>query len=817
MLLNSVLPAAGNGSSVTIPIGTIVQGYLGHDADYVRANNSRYPLSEYPDIQPLLAAGVLPEFNGSVSVSTDIIHGSIDNSTSYDSVPFVDGDVIFQMQKPTSGNYGSLLAISTDGGATWRQSLVKATLAALYPEATVQVGTWANSRSLITGVCKLDSPGHYAALLIPQLAANSNLTLITTDDYGITWKDFYVVTGINSAASTAPIKLWYRNGVYLVSYTASPFSMYSIDGGQTWANLTSTGFPSNTLAYYGFLSATGVLQYPNGSAYIYLNWPATPAGWSSGLAMVNDAAKFPTTAQLCKQFGSIRVGWSTSTTRLIFLAYSPPPAAFTSIDITSKIPNLNSIIDIDYHNGYFYVLCNISSTTGMRKAIYTFQDAGSAVIGTMSLFGTDQIPSFLDPIGTLLSDWPIAAPKFGDKTPNTSGVIITHGRESIARLTAPSGPGNAVRLYSPTPTNRNSGLCYKYGKLFCNVSPKLTSDSGSALSDVSVLAGSDTLHFYTEDFGVTMVPIGRGLGNIYDAGTRLLRLSGAGILQQSQNGVDWNTSGITQPTNTTNVTAGGRIWGAGTAVYCLKYASGGDYTLRVSLDAGSSWSAVSVPVEGQLSGALRGNLTFWKGAYYLLMPYTSATSGVPPAASAVESVYVLRSTNGINFTTLATISGSAGSWNSNKAGFYEVGDYLAIYGGWSTASAHNGYISKIGKFFTGALSIASDIAASGFCDHIYNAGEHTYTYQKPSPMIPSTILTNVIGANWEFRNVIVVTGNMGDTNNAAAVTKLPDGRFVFGTSSGLAIMDPALVTFGVPTPATSGDGVVALPFMRVRN
>ena len=135
MLLNSVLPS-GNSSGGGVQVGSLVSGFFSGNSKYVPANGSRYLVSAYPEVGQLLADGGLPTYYEPIEITPQVFIGSFTTTAWRETPMFADGDVMFFAQQPGSGADSALLAVTTDGGVTWRQSLPKAHfVSAIYPAA----------------------------------------------------------------------------------------------------------------------------------------------------------------------------------------------------------------------------------------------------------------------------------------------------------------------------------------------------------------------------------------------------------------------------------------------------------------------------------------------------------------------------------------------------------------------------------------------------------------------------------------------------------------------------------------------------------
>lgn len=781
-----------------IEVGQLVSGFFTGNPKYVSANGSRYLVSAYPDMAPLLTAGALPTYYDPVQTKEAVLQGRLDNNAWREMGTYVDGQVIFVPQQPTSTGRGYMLGVSQDGGATWRGALPNSAFtAAVMPEANGWGFSDSGSKQILD-ICKLDVPGRYAALISGALS-NASLRLIITDDYGVTWRGWYELQ--NSQSPTAPLNyhLFYRNGVLL--YVGAGVARYSVDLGVTWVTLTQSQWNGGTASAIN-VSADGILTIPDGTTGFYhLTWPATPAGWSAAIAWTTAASKFATNCSNLKKCGNFWVAWL-NTGNVLYVS-----STLTGTYTSNTLSGITMVRDVNEYNGVFYFIVNTSTGPALYSAT-----AATTITGTFAVLAQTLTPALQS--GTATLRWPMPSLKFGFVLGSVDGVYFRHARESIAKITAPTGAGNVVAIYHAQPSQQQPLFCRKYGMWFCSI-PQHDANyptSWQNYVDVSIAM----LHYRSTD-GDNWIPIGTGRSGIIDAGNRLLRLNGAHLLEQSTDGVTWDTTGITRPTIATAPLAS-RLWRAKDRVYYHTSNSTSDNSSAVFLssgDGGATWQTVTGFTNGMSCALVKGGITHYQGQYYAMEFYNSASPGGNPSQGQVDSFRIMASTDGIAFTSIYSTSVANGSVNYAHSGFLLSGSVLYVMPGSVSGSTQQlPLVTGNGRTFVqsvGAL-VTQQWSASQCKDFDCSNGELRW-YMDRSLTVNST----------SVRAIDLFKGNVTEATIITTTQQLTQYASIAGTAgdllacsaSNLFRFSPASAAFMAPQPGTATQ--VPFPFLRVAN
>lgn len=798
----------GGGSG--IEVGQYVPGHLTMNDKFVPANGARYKASLYPDMNAIISSKQINSFHDATNQRIDVLHGSLDASTQREPAMLIDGDFIIVGQQPVSNGTGFLFGISTDGGATWRQSFPKAAISATTtPELTNNGIT--NTLPMVVGdFVKLDSPGHYAAVVITNHNTTSHTVLMYTEDYGLTWKGFYRanVSALNIGVNTA-VRLWYRNGVYL-TIIGGTSARYSVDQGKTWITMTDASFTSTSLANYGYLSDDGWLSYASGTSAVYLQWPASAAGWSAALQMNTSTSRFATAMEFLKKFGNMWFAYSSSTSNS-FMNRGNPNDAYTSNSLATLMPGLQVVRDADFYNGNVYLQVFIN-TGAIGDALMYFPVPAGSTIASLTEITNTATPPTRNAI-TLLR-YPLRT-RFGRTAGSKNGVYFRHGREAIAQIVAPTGSNNILAKYGFYPTQYPQ-FCYKYGIWFGNVRMM----SGYHTTSTSNLLENNIqwIHCYSQDQGATWKPIGLGYGGIYDTGTRLLRVNADGQVQQSTDGLTWNITGITQPTALGSTLEAARIWGVNGATYLYRAnTTQSASTLHVTKDNGATWTAITSISSVNQFARIKSNVGYYKEMWYAITAYYGATP-TNNGDSKVDTFTVYRSADGVVFTQIYTAAISTGTYSSAKAGIRYQPDGNSIcfsHGGGSGATPSYYTSSADGlTILNGQVQGIVNIFISSIADCVYANGQH-YTCDDIAVSINSQA---VRVQTWSLFGVPVLQIVNHNSLSVEWLHGLYPGEanmYMVAKQAGPADITPDTLSFWVPPP-NQGTGAIPYPHLKVK-
>lgn len=791
--------AGSSTSSGGHALGQLVNGYFGGNPKYVPANGSRYLVSAYPDMAALLTAGATPTFYEPISVTEQSLVGLIDNNAWRDLGAYVDGDVMMVPQQPTTTGRGFVLSVTTDGGTTWKGVLPNNGFTGLaMPEANSSGFSEAAAKQIL-GICKLDNPGQYGAIIANALS-NAKIAYITTDDYGLTWRGWTdIVTG-QSPNNALNYRLYYRNGVLL--YIGNSAARYSTNAGQIWTTLSDTSWTANiaTIASFVELSSDGFLTYTNNTtSVIHFQWPATPAAWASTLAWTTVASKFTNAENILKKCGNFWVAWNRST---VNIAISSTLTGTYTSQALSGITNVRDVFEL---NGVLYFLVNTS--TG--PAIFT-ATAALSITGTFAELVQTTIPSTRNADTNLR--WPINTTKFSTQIGNQIAGYLQHGRESIAKLTAANSAG-VTNFFGAHVNYAQPQFCRKYNQWFCSVPQQSSNMPTSWVNFVEMSVRM--LHFRSSD-GKNWIPIGTGFSGIIDAGSRLLRLNGAALLEQSTDGITWNTTGVTRPTVPASIVHA-RLWRVKDAIfyYATPNSSNSASVFYSSTNGGNTWtSAVSGITNAGCIASIKGGISFYQGRYFALAPYSNGDPATL-AQGSLDAFSILFSTDAITWSPVFSTTISAGSYNYTQAGVFIAGVGLFFMAGAVSGSTQQvPLVTTDGRTFQNAASSnwTQLWSAAQVKDFDCSNGEmrwyvdKTFSYQSTNirtiDVYRGTVLEcSIISASQQLSNYTNIGGAEG---NLMAVTAL-----------NTLIFSPQSTAFMVPLPAAST--TVPLPFMRVAN
>ena len=647
----------------------------------------------------------------------------------------------------------------------------------------------------IVGVCKLDTPGHYAAVLVDS-TSTANVYFITTRDYGVTWEQWTRITGASSMGVAWNTQLLYRNGAFL--YVANDGAKYSIDQGDTWVTLTNaTWTNTTTVGLYGSLSDDGFYTLADTTTSIkYFEWPATPAGWNPNLPFVTATSKFAGQAQYVKKLGNYWVAWNGGT-KDVYVSET-----LLGTYTTNSVTMFSVIYDITEKDGVFYFHGTVTNGLAYASAM-----AALNFISTFSLIDVVTLPSMVNPSADLR--WPTPWRRFAINIGSAKDVLFRHGREGFARIT---GPNTVVDISHIVPNNQYLGYCKKYNRWFCSIPRHNTTPVASPGNTFGW--GQRVLHYSSAD-GRSWIPIGVGFGEIIDAGARLLRMDAMGILQQSTDGITWDQTGISLPTYA-GTTAVARLWRVGDVVYYYRGNSatnGATYSLVASLDAGVTWNTVTGIPAPACFAKLKSNVAKFKGEYFALNVYGSANS-TSISESSFDSYNVLRSSNGYTFVAVYNSSISTGTFAHSRALLVGLDDYLFVAAGSISGNSLNAtLLTADGRNFTNGSNfwLNNVLGPAVNPDLQYSAGTVIFSVDKTLTVNSSTFYANEIYVNGTLAFTI-----LQNTNVATFVMGLTgvDGEWLGVTSLGQQRFNANSAAFMVPVP-NAGVGAMPYPFMRV--
>lgn len=790
---------ASGGAGGATEVGQLVSGYFAGNPKYVPANGGRYLLSAYPDMTALVTAGAVNGMYEPVAINPLLMNGKMDSGTYKEQFVYVDGDVVIVPQQPHATNtQGYLLLISQDAGQTWGACLPKVmmTSTTAMPEASQNNLTNAHALS----VCKLDQPGSYGVILATT-TTSGGIYYVYTTDYGVTWRGWAMIQSSISIAS-ARHSLYYRNGALL--WIGPSAAKYSIDGGGTWVSLTDAQVTGgSSLSLYHTVSDDGyIVQTNNTTGISYLQWPATTSGWSAGIAFTTVASKLPAARQLIKKCGLYWIAFGTSS-GIIYYSTSLL-GTYASRSLTGQ----NGVRDIEFVNGNFYLIAN-SATTGWN--IYSTSTMESA--GGASIISQTAHPEFGN--GTTALRWPLTSTMFQiNLSASPTYVYYRHGRESIARTTSPSF--GTTQVFGTTPV-LFPHFCRKYGMWFCSVYP--IEQYPTVPSMASIDLGASVLHYRSTD-GKNWFGIGTGRSGIVDAGSRLLRLNGSGLLEQSTDGITWNTTGVTRPTTGTVFAA--RLWRCKDVIYYYtsnSTTSSSSSNFYASTDGGSTWTAVSGPV-ASASGMVaftKGSMSYFNGKYYCIVAYQS---GTPTAVDRTVADYcqICESSNGVSFTSVYGANRTAGNYQPNRCGFILSGATMyALPGFINSNTQESPLVTGDGRNYTVAsnASVVTGTQASGSVwDFDYSNGDlRTMRDRTLTIGAYTTTVLDVYKAS-----VLETTIAHASGSSSAQITGVSgaEGHLMAASSWANYVYAPESAAFIVPTP-NYGTSPMPSPYMRVAN
>lgn len=798
------------GSGGGVEIGQIVTGYFEGNPKYLPATGSRYLVSAYPDIAPLLAAGSLPVVVDPVSYTPATFPGLNDISTTWRALePFVDDDVIMVPTQANTNNpdsHTSLLNISTDGGLTWSPSLLKITFTPQITPDAASAGFSTTNTSSVLAICKRDSPGHYAAIAAPISTSSAAMYLILTDDYGVTWYGWWSTGTSVVPPQSSECRLFYRNSAFL--FLIGTTAKYSINGGSSWSTLTDAYWTSGNPAIYTSMMADGTLAYaPNTTALRHFAWPATPAGWSTSLTFTQVTAKFATSVMRVKQCGSWFLAWSLTDDELYV------SSSLLGTYTRNTIAGISQVRDAFEKNGRFYLL-----VSGVNGPTVLSATAALTLTDTAAITNT-ATPSWTAAVTN--ARWPLTSLMFGTSVGATTRILIKHGRDDLAEILSHTGAGNIALIASATPNSQQPNFCKKYGIWFCSMFlyNQVNRNGTQNVTDNGLL----TLHYRSTDLKI-WTPIGVGFGHIVAASDRLLRLDHLGVVQKSTDGLTWNTADVTQPVHGLTIVAA-RLFCAGALIYLYLSDSTSNSTnnvFSVSSNGGRTWTATTgiTLAIGQI-GAIKAPITFYKGKYYLFNPYWSSdTTSINLANS--DTYRILSSTDGISWTAIHTSSIATGTTVPSRIGWMIKDGVLFL----STGSVTSGSVIVCAISEDGVVFVSGTPAQNSNLLTFWNTGsviDYDVTNSEGYWTIDSLTAEFSNGLNQRITSVYkgqeLLFRFLHAFTSGLPVFSCFGGseeEFLFANTNGFAKFDPDIKSFGIPVPV-NGSNKIPLAYMRAAN
>lgn len=786
---------ASGGSGGGTEVGQLVSGFFAGNPKYVPANGSRYLLSAYPDMAALLTAGALPSFYEPIKTVPVLAVGRNNASAGWrESSPFTDGNVIWLIQQPTSTQTEFLLNVSTDAGVTWKGVFPKNILnSSTMPEFTG--GATLYNAHVLT-VCKLDTPGAYGIILATQTYASESWYAYT-EDYGMTWKGFSRLPINTDPAQPTRHRLYRRNGVLL--YVSPGMAAYSTTNGATWTQLTDSLWSQGNTAVYHTLSDDGYILLTNQTtSVIYLQWPATPAEWSAAIPFTTVASKLPAARQTLKKCGEYWVAFS-STTRAVYIATSLL-GTYTAASFSTAINGPLDIIKVGIH---FWVLATTPTGNGL------FYSVAETSLGGPIEMDNSLTPAFRNASASFR--WPLLSTKFSIALDFVETALIRHGREDLLKILTPQGAGNFQKLRCSIPTNVNPNFCRKYGMWFCSI-PQI--DVIPSSPQVTGVDWSMTLLHYRSVDGENWIPIGTGRGGIVDAGGRLLRLNASSQLEQSTDGVVWDTTGITRPTVTSSVS---RLWRVKDVIFYCTSNSTSSYStgyFYASTNQGATWTAVTgVTAPGMLAIA-KGSMTYYGGKYYALNCYAGGSPGSFDR-TLVDTVNLYESSDGISWSSVYSSTFTASTWIPGRCMLLPLGSAMFLFVGSLNGSNQNLImVTSNGRYFTNGSvgSLVYKINAASTIDFDTSNGDLRWSYDADYSLLSSALKTTFIFKG-NVQETILAYSNGNSLLYPSNVTGA-EGHLIAAAQALTFVYSPESTSFAVPIP-NSGASPMPSPFMRV--
>lgn len=779
-----------------IEVGQLVSGFFAGNPKYVPANGSRYLLSAYPDMAALVAAGSIVSVTEPTQVNPIIISGKMDAGTYKEQYIYADDAVIMVPQQHSSSvTNGYLLAISQDFGETWEGRFPKAAMNTVL--GMPEIGSNGLSQSWIVSICKLDQPGAYGALLASSTTSGS-LYYVYTLDYGVTWRG-YTMLSAGITMTNNKHSLMFKNGALL--WVGPSIARYSVNGGSIWTNLTDSSFANSNFMYTFTLSSDGYLVFTNSTtSLLYLQWPATIAGWNANIAFTS-INKLPAARTYIKKCGDYWCAFSANTGVIYY------STTLLGTYLTKALTGLSGIRDIEYVNGNFYFIGNNASMGWDIYTTPTMEGTANPVLITQSAY-----PSFSNSVGS--RRWPLISTVFQINLSAPSRVYYKHGRESIAATSAP-GLGGTTQIFGVTPTIFPQ-YCRKYNMWFCSTG---LAESFPASVVVASLDNSATVLHYRSVDGKNWVGVGTGRGGIVDAGDRLLRMNADWLLEQSTDGITWNTDGITRPT--TGSTAAGRLWRCKNAVYYFTTSSAistSSAYLYVSLNGGGTWTTVSGLAAFGMVASIKGCMAYYNGKYYCIQAYANGNPASIDRTSA-DTFQILESADGITFSPVYSTTGAAGQFQPHLAGFVLAAATMYCFSGFINGTTQSislvtgdgrNYVTAAGSPIAASLSGSSTILWDFDCSN----GDQRSIRPKTIGLGGS----NLSGGDVYRENILEATILFAGNSSSTQVSSIggSGGHLMGSTQWATFEYSAESLAFLVPIP-NSGTSPMPFPFMRVAN
>jgi hypothetical protein len=799
---------SAGGSSEGGPVGEIISGHFLGNPKYVSCNGSRYRVAAYPEMAPIVAAGAIERTTEPTAIVPR--SGRINETVSgIDCRFFVDGDVVMIPQQNTSAsNDYHLLDVSTDGGVNWVSTFYRPGInSSSMPEAPSSFHGSSTQQVMIVDIVKLDSPGHYSALLISSIStSSSSFAMVTTTDFGMTWSRWINFPGVNyNAQNPNAIRLFYRNGVYLC--LSVDYCSYSTNFGQTWVALstTSTWRPSNAMLRRLELSTDGILAYASGRNVLHFTWPATAAGWNANLNFTTRTNALSANASAIRRCGNIWMAWDAGNAgSAIWTTTNVSNASWAGYSLTG----ISIIHDLVEMGSNLYIL---AEATGQARNIFTTPLQAVLSSAVTSLLHVD-IPD-VNASTTFGRQWSFPSVLFGKILGVANGAYFKLGRSGVSRYNAITGATRLQHIRPDTPQLGNNQFCRKYGQWFTSIMPfeQTVNEAGSRYSSyVFGYSGAPVMHYRSTD-ARNWIPIGLGVGHIVDGGDRLVRFLPNGTIRVSTDGIVWNSTGVTQPTGMPTV-GWGRLWRVHNRIFLCAAVDSISTTVGFwsSGNGGLTWQQ-NTGLQHPLSTAyIPAGIAFFEGAYHCIGSYADFD---PTALGSYNTAVIQRSVDGFTWTTTYTASMTGGSIRFDEMGLFIRGGRLTALAGAKNVNGPgtNAAVLWSTSGLSWTLRDGSDLISANWIHVDTSNGEQKYSFTQSAFIVnQSMIRLRVIRNGVEIPGPVVTPGAEWQLPRALSGA----GDDLMGvTSQHFPIYSSASLAFIAHYPTMTGSD--PLPFLRV--
>jgi hypothetical protein len=639
-------------------LGEYAFGNLQYNTNYVPADGSRYLISAYPDLQQLVNSGQVQQIREISSNAQKPIVPILASSSTYREIDgLIDGNVIIHPSQPqptitSIGSGRNLLAISTDGGQTWNGRLHTSIFTAtLFPQVT-NIGLSPTGGCGVLAVCKLSSPGHYGVMLHTGTTAGIYVYMQTVD-FGVTWTGMLSIDTSSRQINTYSSRLWFRNGVLLFKDGNSNLAWYSTDNGLTWISLSAAAW-TNGNSLEMALSADGWLIYcdNNTTTFYVLQWPATPAGWSSSISFTTISGRLPASCRIVTKVGAHWVAWNDSNGSRVLYVSLDRNTNFTANNLSALSGRtLTAIFDVQIKDSTMYMLVG----TAEGRITLSCAIPAATVLSGVTVFSPPANVSFPTASANSNARYPIASRRFCPKAANTDLLVLRVNRDDLVGITAPSGAENAVMLYVDTPASLSGGVVRFGTRLYAavptiNSSPNFQANNASN-GDANFYL---SIQYYSEDNGIRWTPIAMGFGSFVVFNGVLWRINASGLMERSSDGLVWSAAGVTQPSNYGAGTTGARLIVCNDVMYYLSE-QGSTANMWGSSNPGNvAWQSIAGALSPRNIMRIRAPIVRWKGHYYLQNVYQD---GGLAAINSISALNIQRSVDGLtSWSNVSTVT-----------------------------------------------------------------------------------------------------------------------------------------------------------------